>query len=558
MIAKCSGRRRPPAGWRELCAKGASVLAVKKRCSRKAADMTRNLTIGLIASLICCAVVGMAAESERIGREVAIPRHLQDGEEYEVSIRDLIAYGEKLFTASWTSQEGAGRPLSKGTGSPLSDPGSPLVFPRNFNRLSGPDTNSCSGCHNKPRIGGGGDIVGNVFVLAQRFDFATFDRSDGMPTRGAVDEQGNPVTLQDISNSRKTIGMFGSGFIEMLARQITADLQRTRDSIPAGRRSPLLSKGIYFGVLIHNPDGTWDTSRVEGLPAASIATSGDTPPDLIIRPFHQAGNVISLRQFTNNAFNHHHGIQSEERFGVGVDADGDGFVNELTRADMTAATIFQATLPTPGQMIPDDREIEAAVANGFQQFSRIGCGRCHIPALPLDNRGWIYTEPNPYNPPGNLRPGDAPAISVDLTSDQLPGPRLKPVNGIVWVPAFTDFKLHDCTVGPRDPNREPIDMNQPAGSEAFFAGNGKFLTRKLWGIANQHSFGHHGLYTTMREAVLAHSGEALQERIAFENLNPYDRDSIIEFLKSLQILPPGARALVVNERGDAKAQGPTE
>jgi hypothetical protein len=50
-------------------------------------------------------------------------------------------------------------------------------------------------------------------------------------------------------------------------------------------------------------------------------------------PFHQAGAVVSLRQFTNNAFNQHHGIQSEERFGLGVDEDGDGFANELTRAD---------------------------------------------------------------------------------------------------------------------------------------------------------------------------------------------------------------------------------
>ena len=124
-------------------------------------------------------------------------------------------------------------------------------------------------------------------------------------------------------------------------------------------------------------------------------------------------------------------------------------------------------------------------------------------------------------------------LSVDLTSEELPQPRLKPTDGVVWVPAFTDLKLHDITSGLDDPNREPLDMNQPVGSPALFEGNGKFITRKLWGIANQHSFGHHGQYTTMREAVLAHSGEAL----SFQSLNDYDRDSIIEFLKSLQILP---------------------
>ena len=129
---------------------------------------------------------------------------------------------------------------------------------------------------------------------------------------------------------------------------------------------------------------------------------------------------------------------------------------------------------------------------------------------------------------------------------------MKVQNGVVWVPAFTDFKLHDCTAGPSDPNREPLDMNQAAGSDAFFAGNEKFLTRKLWGIANQHPFGHNGLYTTMREAVLAHSGEALAARQAFQNLSEYDRDSIIEFLKSLQILPANAHSLVVDEYGRTK------
>src|SRR6266849_10895622 len=68
-----------------------------------------------------------AAAAGNIGREVAIPAHLQDGQEFQVSLRDLLAHGKQLFTANWTSQEGGGRPLTKGTGAPLSDPFDPLV-----------------------------------------------------------------------------------------------------------------------------------------------------------------------------------------------------------------------------------------------------------------------------------------------------------------------------------------------------------------------------------------------------------------------------------------------
>jgi hypothetical protein len=511
------------------------------------------------SAFILALISTFSLQAAEIGQEVAIPRHLQDGEEFQISLAQLLEHGRNLFTASWTIQEGGGRPLTKGTGSPLKDPTSPLLFPRNFNRMSAPDANSCAGCHNLPFgiPGGGGDIVANVFVLGQRFDFLTFDHQDVLPTRGALDELGRPVLQQTVANSRATLGMFGSGFIEMLARQITADLQGIRDETPPGGASPLVSKGVSFGKIIHNADGTWDISQVEGIPAPSLATSGQTAPSLIIRPFHQAGNRVSLRDFSNTAFNHHHGIQSTERFGKDTDPDGDGVVNEMTRADMTAVCIYQATLTVPGRMIPNDPDIEAAVWNGEQHFQTIGCAQCHVPSLPLDNQGWIFTEPNPYNPAGNLRPGEAPDLAVDLTSDDLPSPRLKPEDsGVLYVPAFTDLKLHDICGGPDDPNIEPLDMNQPAGSPGFFAGNRKFLTKKLWGAANEPPFFHHGQFTTMRQAVLAHSGEALGSRQNFQALSKYDQDSVIEFLKTLQVLPPGTKYLVIDERGKPKKWPP--
>src|SRR5262249_43016661 len=88
------------------------------------------------------------AQHSSIGREVAVPVHLQDGQEFSLPLDRLLAHGKLLFNANWTEQEGGGRPLTKGTGRPLSDPSQPLTGRRAFNRLSGPDANSCFGCHN--------------------------------------------------------------------------------------------------------------------------------------------------------------------------------------------------------------------------------------------------------------------------------------------------------------------------------------------------------------------------------------------------------------------------
>lgn len=511
-------------------------------CSQK--SLGRSFALALVLFL---AVAGSLTAQE-IGREVSVQEHLQDGEEFDVTRFQLLRHGANLFNAMWTLQEGGGRPLTKGTGAPLTDPDSPLVFPRNFNRVSAPDANSCFGCHNLPGSGGGGDIVANVFVLGQRFDFATFDNADLDPARGGTLEDGSPALLDNIANSRATLGMNGSGYIEMLARQITADLQTIRDGIVPGGSAELTSKGISYGTLARNADGTWDVSGVEGLPAPSTRTT-DGPPNLIIRPFHQASAVVSLREFSNNAFNHHHGIQSTERFGHDTDPDGDGFVNEMTRADVTAVSVWQATLSVPGRVIPRVRHIEDAVLNGEAKFVDIGCASCHTPALPLDNWGWFYSEPNPYNPPGNLQVGEAPEYVINLNSGTLPEPRLRERDGVTWVPAFTDLKLHDITDGDEDPNREPLNMHFPAGSAEFFEGNSRFLTKKLWGAANEPPFFHHGKFVTLRESILAHYGEASDTRIAFEALSDYDQGSIIEFLKTLQVLPAGTKSLVVDEDG---------
>jgi len=147
-------------------------------------------------------------EETIIGDAPAVPIHLSqsDIDNGEYSIPELIEHGEMLFTAVFNTLDGAGRPESTGTGENRLR----RFFPENLNRLSGPDSDSCAGCHNMPSAGGGGDNVANVFVLAQARDFVQFDGGDGDGEAG--------LTLDSVGNERNTLGMFGSGYIELLAR----------------------------------------------------------------------------------------------------------------------------------------------------------------------------------------------------------------------------------------------------------------------------------------------------------------------------------------------------
>lgn len=526
--------------------------------------MTRKLFIVLVLAGLAGAAgwtwaqVDASLQRTQLGLELGLPLHMQDDEEYSTPMARLLEHGRRVFSANWTAAEGGGRPLTKGNGRGLADVSAPLTGARAFNRISGPDANSCMGCHNQPFgvAGGSGDFVANVFVQGQRFDFATFERADLVPTKGSLDERGLPVTLSSIGNSRHTPGMYGAGYIEMLAREISTELQRIRDNMRRGESRVLLAKGIDFGRLTRRADGLWDVSAVTGLPRLSLITATPLdPPSLIVRPWHQAGNSVSLRDFTNTSYNHHHGIQSTERFGANTDPDGDGYSNELTRADVTAASLYQAAMSVPGQVIPNEARIAQAIEHGQRKFAEFRCAGCHVPALPLSRQGWIYTEPGPFNPPGNLRSGEAKTVKLDLNDTALPLPRLAPQHpgdDLLMVPAYTDFKLHDVSDPAEAMPVESLDMNWPVWAPKFPAGNRRFLTRRLWGIANSGPYFHHGLYSTMRQAVLGHSGEALASRQAFQAGSQYDQDALIEFLKSLQVLPPGTAALVVDEHYQAR------
>jgi hypothetical protein len=162
--------------------------------------------------------------------------------------------------------------------------------------------------------------------------------------------------------------------------------------------------------------------------------------------------------------------------------------SEVTRGDVTAITVFQATLPVPGRVIPNDPDVERSILLGERLFDEIRCTSCHVAQLALDRQGWMYSEPGAFNPRGNLQRAAPRMLAIDLTDDSLPLPRLRRSAGnpdVVHVLAYTDFKLHDSTDPADETWKEPLDINQLAGSAPFFKGNRKLVTRRLWGATNE-------------------------------------------------------------------------
>jgi hypothetical protein len=88
-------------------------------------------------------------------------------------------------------------------------------------------------------------------------------------------------------------------WLDLIPRALAQPLDRSGTRSPPAELLRCGSKGVGYGRLARRGDGTWDVSGVEGIPASSLVTAGAAgPPSLIIRPFHQSGTVISIRQFT--------------------------------------------------------------------------------------------------------------------------------------------------------------------------------------------------------------------------------------------------------------------
>ena len=460
-----------------------------------------------------------------------------------------FGHGDDMFAAKFNAADGSGANVGVGsrfTRMPRADlKGAGQWATHTPARATGPNTVSCTDCHQL----GGDDGAG--------------------PAAGNVHRDANHLGQLNRMVQRNTPAVFGLGGLQRLAEEMTVDLQNirntTRTNLGCGASttgnastSNLSSKGVNFGQLrITHTAGSTNCSETLLAPAAGAALS--LSADLVVRPFQWKGSTASIRDFVRGAAHNEIGMQGTELLGsptvdpATVDGDGDGVANELFVGDITALTIYQAGQPRPTTLqelaavgeipaLPADQV--AAINDGSAIFDRMGCGSCHTRRLTINNP--TFQEPSSlaaFRDPGDLFPNgrsygasalrsDA-AVHFDLTRDafensaiitsngQPLGTFQRDAQGRALVDLFGDVRRHD--------------MGTKLAEEVDEVGTGAsvFMTENLWGVGSTAPYLHDGRAASLSEAILEHGGEGQIAHDNFASASLTAQQHLIAFLNSL-------------------------
>jgi hypothetical protein len=404
-----------------------------------------------------------------------------------------------------------------------------------------------------PRTGDGhGDITGDGSIGAGLVDSCA--GCHGRP-RGSAGFGGDVFTRPD---SRDAPHLFGLGIIEMLADEITQDLRQIRDQAIARAQKtqravvvPLKSKGISYGKIRVNPDGSVDPFQLEGV-----------NEDLRVRPFFHQGGTISIREFVVGALNAEMGleafdpdlavasaggkvvtpsgmvldgsldtIESPPASSESEDPDLDGIANEIPVSLVDHLEFYLLNYFKPGT----DRQTKET-RKGKSIFDEIQCTNCHIATLVIERDRRVADVETSYNPQQGIF-NDLFAVATPLFQE-LPGsesPSIKKPQEQQFVVnnLYADFKRHDL-----GPNFWERSFDGTLTKE--------FMTEPLWGVGSTAPYGHDGRSIHLRSVILRHGGEAREERDRFARLPDHKQGQVLEFLQSLVLFPPDDTASNLN------------
>ncbi|HTS35955.1 MAG TPA: di-heme oxidoredictase family protein [Candidatus Solibacter sp.] len=410
-----------------------------------------------------------------------------------------IRRGRQLFQRKFTRAQGQG----PGEGDGLGDLNTDIAIGAGL-------SDSCASCHGRPR--------------------------------GSAGAGGNVATRPD---SRDSPHLFGLGIKEMLADEITSDLRRTRDLAIARAQQTkhpvtlkLLSKGIDYGSITANSDGSLDTSKIAGVDA-----------DLRVKPFFAEGSTISIREFVVGALHNEMGLEASSDPDL-LAASAGGRV--VTPSGMVLDGSKDKISPPPPPDAENGNEIDPALVDhlefyllnyfkpahaaqtsvtdsGRQIFFKIGCASCHVATLTINHDRRVADVETAYDPlNGVFNSLYSTATTLYYTVDDGSGqPPLKlPLgNSFVVKDIFTDFKRHDLGAYFYERNWDGSLQTQ-------------FLTRPLWGVGTTGPYGHDGRSITLDDVILRHGGEAQAAHDAYVALKPAQASNLLNFLNSLVLFPP--------------------
>ncbi len=457
---------------------------------------------------LALAAAPIAAQSDAPpGEQPAIPRPRITQEQIEdgsLTVEQIRAAGLIIFSTPFNKLDGYGDgPMD--LGDPVTPGGRPTLQDNGtFLRVNGLDAQTCMECHS----------VGSNAVVPFRFAVGGVGSSSANAMAGP-----NQIDVDDslgqgfaFFNGRyiNPPFLFGSGGVELLGREMTAELQRLegRALRNPGQVVELVTKGVSFGSIVYDADtDTLDTSAVEGVDR-----------NLVVRPFGRKGEFLSVRDFDVGAMQFHFGMQPVELVGARVDDDGDGVIDEVLVGELSALHVFGTNLERPTESDGD-----AVSRRGAGLFDSIGCAECHQPFL--DTRSPVLTYAFPEVPAD-------PQANVYFAADLHAGPAGFELNatGGIRVPLFSDLKRHDMGPG----------LAESVGGHL----DAEFITARLWGVADTAPYLHDGRATTLSEAIELHGGEARGARDAFRALADDQKVALLEFLRTLRTpLTPAADLL---------------
>ena len=400
-------------------------------------------------------------------------------------------------------------------------------------RVNGLDAQSCNECHtivsHQPAppelgIGGVGGLVNNAIILPSLIDVA--DSFDDRVSYVPGHDPDLPLVADGVADFNGRFAnppfLFGGGGVELLAKEMTYDLQQllaTAQAAPAGAVVQLDTHGVNFGYIKSLGGGAVEL-HPDGIGPEHIA---GVPPEevLVVRPFGRKGENFSMRDFDRGAMQFHFGLQPVEVVGANVDEDGDGHINEVTVAEMTLLHLFDVTNPRPFvETLDNDAQA------GFGWFQNVGCASCHVPSIDTRTRWLPLAFPEVAHAPEDN-------IYIFLNMRHFGFKKGITTNGIN-VPLFSDLKRHDMGPG----LEEDFELAEIPNED--------FVTARLWGIADTAPYLHDGRATTLRQAIVMHGGEAAPVVTNFQALAPGQQNQLIHFLRQLRtpvdpnvsILPP--------------------